>query len=169
MNSPFVTLAPDGRTIFWFQTKNPITLKQTQKSINRKRMKEQKALPLFANIIDQVSNRIKTEDQLIELNDHRFDKLAQSELRNYQYALILRTIVGKFVTPDELTGLDEIRFNIYPASIEYSWGFWFNKLKELAPVRAYELCLNKENHILFAKWHDLCPTCGKSLKSYKNR
>jgi hypothetical protein len=56
--------------------------------------------------------------------------------------------------------IDDYRFSIYPASVDYSWGFWFDRLKELSPEKAHGLCLNHSHHAALAEWHACCPACG---------
>lgn len=165
MESQFATLAPDGRTVFWYQSKGRVrTYQEAQKTAERKRKKEEKALPLFAPIIDQVSTRLKTPEQIIEEGLHEWDKLAAHELESYERAQALRTIVAELVTPDELAAMDDYRFRVFPHQVEYSYSFWFSRIKELAPERAHKLCLNREQHTTMSHSYEKCPACGMPLK-----
>lgn len=75
--SPFATLAPDGHTVFWYQSDAHVrTPEEAERSAARKRRKEEKAMPLFAPVIETVSTRLKTPEQIIDEDEHRWDKLA---------------------------------------------------------------------------------------------
>lgn len=163
--SPFASLAPDGRTVFWHQKGGRVrTPEEAQATAERKRRKEEKALPLLAPIIEQVSTRLKTPDEIIDADLHQCDKLAAYELMSYYRALELRAMVGEIVSVEDLAKLDDERFGIYPADVTYSWGFWFKKIKELRPEAAWEICLNRERHEMFSRWHEECPACGAPLR-----
>lgn len=166
MKSKFASLAPDGRTVLWHHTAAPVrTPEEARKSADRKRRKEAKALPLFAPIIDQASERLRTPDEIIDRERSWQEQMAADELASYERAQDLRAIVAEYVTPEQLAAMDDRRFRVYPANVTYSWSFWFGRLKELAPERAAELCMNRERHEMMADWHERCPACGAALKT----
>ncbi len=78
-------------------------------------------------------------------------------------ANIYKFLVRQKVSVEEFARLEEKR-KIYPDSPEYDVEHWWRQLKQVLPTQAYELCANRERHVLFAKWHEACPTCGITLK-----
>jgi len=165
MESPFASLAPDGRTVLWFQNHRRRTPDEWEASRARKIKKLEKSMPLFAGMVESIVH-VKSTDEYAKADEAHFRKLAEGEVRDFMRGSLLRAIVAKLIPPERLVELDEWRFRTYPADVTYTWGFWFLRLKEVSPTLAHELCLNHQRHEFFSRWHSACPTCGKPLSTF---
>lgn len=90
----------------------------------------------------------------------RLSTLASTHARQ---AAQLRALVAAHVPPEQLAAWDERRL-AYPNNPVYAVGFWFEKLKQLAPAEAHRCCANKAMHESFRAWYDRCPCCGMPLE-----
>ena len=65
--------------------------------------------------------------------------------------------------PDQLATFDARRL-AYPAAPVDAVGYWFETLKQLAPVEAHRRCANKAMHDGFRAWYDRCPCCEQPIQ-----
>lgn len=140
------------------------TPEQAEATAKRHNTKLAQRFPLLA-LSDQLDGQW-TADRVLE-DERRFRaKLAATdqclrERGNYRKALCAQRVSAEQMSEWE----DYFRRVLPQEDGGYAADYWFRRLRECWPERAWHECGNQERHTLYAKWHEVCPACGMKLRT----